>query len=133
MTAEIADLETREEMLHIAGKASGTDGGVPQVHRSQPGRASASTTSRRDARLSASGELDLKLVMPLRQLDKTRVEGRYRFSGNSLKADPGLPPLTEVNGELRFTADRLEATKVRAVSVRRAADGGCRRRAAMAW
>jgi len=114
VTAEIPDLESMEEMLHIAGKVSGPTAEFLKFIEASP---VGERIDHYTAPITAvgKGELDLKLVMPLRQLDKTRVEGRYRFSGNSLKADPGLPPLTEVNGELRFTADGLEANKVRAV------------------
>ncbi|RLJ67734.1 YhdP family protein [Sulfurisoma sediminicola] len=114
VTAEIPDLESTAEVLNIAGKVSGPTAEFLKFIEASP---LGERIDHYTAPLVAvgKGELDLKLGMPLRQLDRTQVEGRYRFSGNRLMADPSLPPLTEVNGELRFTADRLEANKVRAI------------------
>jgi len=113
VTAEIPDLESTAEILNIAGKVSGPTAEFLKFIEASP---VGERIDHYTASLAAvgKGELDLKLGMPLRQLDKTQVEGRYRFSGNRLVADPGLPPLTELNGELRFTANGIEANKVRA-------------------
>ncbi|MBU0752570.1 MAG: TIGR02099 family protein [Gammaproteobacteria bacterium] len=113
VSAEIPDLETYEEQLNIAGKVSGATAEFLKFIEASP------VGSRIDhftAPMAAAGngDLDLKLAMPLRHLDKTQVDGRFRFANNRLTVDADLPPLTDVNGELRFTADRLEAQKVRA-------------------
>ncbi len=113
VTAEIPDLETLEEMLHIAGKVSGPTAEFLKFIEASP---VGERIDHYTAPLSAAGngDLDLKLVMPLRRLEKTQVDGRYRFANNRLMAGVSLPPLTEVNGELRFTADGLEANRLRA-------------------
>jgi uncharacterized protein (TIGR02099 family) len=114
VTAEIPDLETSEELLHVAGKAAGPTAEFLRFIEASPvGERIEHFTAPMSA--AGSGELDLKLALPLRHLDKTLVEGRYRFGANRVTVDPDLPPLTEVNGELRFTADKLEAQRVRAV------------------
>jgi uncharacterized protein (TIGR02099 family) len=56
---------------------------------------------------SGSGRLRLKLVLPLQQLDASRVEGEYRFTGNTVHLDPGLPPLERASGTLSFTERSL--------------------------
>ncbi len=56
-----------------------------------------------DMSASGSGRLRLKLVLPLAQLAASRVEGEYRFIGNTVHFDPLLPPLERANGTLSFT------------------------------
>ena len=62
---------------------------------------------------SGNGQLELKLAIPLRRLAKTQIDGAYQFVNNQLMADPGMPPLTELNGRLQFSGDSLKAEKVR--------------------
>jgi uncharacterized protein (TIGR02099 family) len=50
-----------------------------------------------------AGKLDLKLVLPLTELDKSRVAGTYHMTNNRLVIDSTLPPLEQVNGRLEFT------------------------------
>jgi uncharacterized protein (TIGR02099 family) len=52
---------------------------------------------------SGSGRLRLRLVLPLAQLAASRVEGEYRFIGNTVHFDPLLPPLERASGTLSFT------------------------------
>lgn len=67
-----------------------------------------------DMTANGDGELNLRLDMPLRHVVDTQVDGRYRFQGNGLVYDPDLPPLADINGELHFTGDRLDAQRIRA-------------------
>lgn len=50
-----------------------------------------------------AGKLDLKLELPLGNLDKTRVAGTYQMTSNRLVIEPSLPPLEQVTGKLEFT------------------------------
>jgi len=130
VTAEIADLQLPEELLTIDGRAAGATAEFLKFIEASPVGASIEHFTE-DMSASGSGELQLKLALPLRHLDDTKVDGRFRFANNRLVPEPGMPPLTEVNGELRFTADRLEAQKIRAalfgqpltVDIATAADG----------
>lgn len=111
--AEIADLEAREELMVLNGRAAGATADFLRFIEASPvGRRIDHFTA--DMTAAGNGELQLKLEMPLRRIETTKVEGRYRFAGNRLVPDPDMPPLTEVNGELHFTADRLQAQKIRA-------------------
>ena len=56
-----------------------------------------------DISASGIGRLRLKLVLPLQQLDAARVEGEYRFAGNSVQFLPGLPPLERASGTISFS------------------------------
>ncbi|MDP2792790.1 MAG: YhdP family protein [Sulfurisoma sp.] len=113
VSAEIPDLETHEEQLNISGKVAGpTTEFLKFIEASPVGERIDHFTAPMVA--VGNGDLDLKLALPLRHLDQTRVDGRYRFANNRVTVDADLPPLTDVNGELRFTADRLEARMVRA-------------------
>lgn len=113
VSAEIPDLDTHDEILLVSGKAQGpTAEFLKFVEVSPVGERIDHFTAPMQA--EGRGDLELKLAMPLQQRDKTQLDGRYRFAGNRLTVDADLPPLTEVNGELRFTADRLEAQKIRA-------------------
>ncbi len=53
------------------------------------------------------GVLALSLAMPLRDIDSTRVDGEYRFTGNRIGVMEGLPALTDASGRVRFTRDEL--------------------------
>ena len=113
VSAEIPDLETYEEVLNVTGKANGpTAEFLKFIEASPVGIRIDHFTAPMVA--AGNGDLDIKMSLPLRHLDKTQVEGRYRFANNRVTVDAGLPPLTDATGELRFTSDRLEAQKVRA-------------------
>lgn len=113
VTAVIADLEAPEELLTVEGRAAGATADFLRFIEASPvGERIDHFTA--DMTAAGDGELQLRLDLPLRRLDDTVVAGRYRFVRNRLLPEPGMPPLTDVNGELRFTADRLDAQKIRA-------------------
>ncbi len=106
--AEIADLENPEELLTVEGKAVGpTAEFLKYIEVSPLGDSIDHFTE--DMTASGSGELNLKLLLPLRQLDKTQLTGGYRFDGNRVVPLPGMPPLEDVHGRIEFTASDLSA------------------------
>lgn len=112
--AEIPDLGVAEPQMTITGGARGpTSDFLRFIEASPVGERLDHVTAGMQA--TGSGELRLRLDMPLARITETRVDGRYRVAGNGLVYDPGLPPLTDINGELQFAGDRLDARKVRAV------------------
>ncbi len=128
--AEIADLEQVEELLSVSGKVSGPTADFLRFIESSPvGERIDHFTDEMQA--EGSGELDLKLALPLRKMSGSKIDGSYRFDGNRLVVDSDLPPLTEVRGTLRFTGDHLEARGIRgnllamplSVDIRTAGDG----------
>ena len=111
--AEIADLEAPEETLTITGRAKGeTQRFLDFIEASPVGTRIDHFTETMVA--TGDGELDLKLVMPLRHVVDTQVQGRYRFVDNRLEVLKDLPPFTTAQGELSFTADRMQAKNLRA-------------------
>jgi uncharacterized protein (TIGR02099 family) len=111
--AEIVDLGNPEEILIVTGRAKGeTQRFLDFIESSPVGRRIEHFTETISA--TGSGDLDLKLVLPLRQIDTTQVQGRYRFAANNLRVLPELPPLTDAQGEFSFTSDRLQAKGLKA-------------------
>jgi len=111
--AEIADLEAAEELLTVTGRARGeTQRFLDFIEASPVGARIDHFTETMVA--TGNGELDLKLELPLRRIDTSRVQGRYRFTDNRIEVLRGLPPFTAAQGELSFTADRLQAKNLRA-------------------
>ena len=110
--AEIVDLETPEELLTVTGKAAGpTSDFLRYIEASPVGERIDHFTENMKA--VGNGELDIKLDLPLRLMDDAKVAGKYRFDGNRLTVDTGLPPLADVHGQLQFSADHLEARDIR--------------------
>jgi uncharacterized protein (TIGR02099 family) len=111
--AEIADLEAPEELLTVSGTATGpTPDFLRFIEASPVGERIDHFTA--DMKATGNGTLALKLALPLRHLVDSKVEGDYRFEGNRLTVDADLPPLADVRGQLRFSADHLEAQGIRA-------------------
>ena len=110
--AEIADLEVTDELLTVSGKAAGpTSDFLRYIEGSPVGDRIDHFTE--EMKAEGSGELDLKMTLPLRKLDNSRIAGNYRFDGNRLTVDPDLPPLGDVRGTLQFTSDSMEAKGLR--------------------
>lgn len=62
-----------------------------------------------------AGKLNLRLEMPLRTLDRTRVAGSYQMTGNRLLVDASVPPLEQVTGRLEFTETGVSVPAANAV------------------
>ena len=129
--AEIADIEQTEELLTVTGNAAGeTKDFLRFIESSTLGDRIDHFT--RDMQAEGTGTLDLKLSLPLHKMDKSKVDGVYRFEANRLTIGGDSPPITDIRGNLRFTADQIEARNIRgvmlgaplSVDVRTASDGG---------
>ena len=113
VSAELPDLELPEEILKVSGKAKGeTQKFLDFIEASPVGAAIDHFTETMSA--TGKGELDLTLVLPLRHIADTQVQGRYRFAENELQVLPDLPVFSEARGEFNFTSDRLQAKNLRA-------------------
>ncbi len=107
VVADVPDLDARpSEIMTITGRARGPTAEFLRFIAASP-------VSRRiggftdGIRAEGSGELDLKLVMPLRHVADTEVEGGFRFAGNRIELLDGLPALERAGGAVRFTGDTL--------------------------
>lgn len=111
--AEIHDLDAAEETLVVSGQARGeTRRFLDFIEASPVGERIDHFTQPMTA--EGRGELALKLIMPLRRIAETDVQGRYRFAGNRIRVLEELPPLTAAQGEFSFSAARLQAKGLRA-------------------
>ena len=114
VTAEIADLDHADVLLAINGRAAGATADFLRFIEASPvGERIDHFTE--DMTAAGNGELRLRLDLPLKHIVDSAIDGHYRFANNQLVPDPDVPPLTEVNGELHFSGERLDARKVRAV------------------
>ena len=138
VVADVPDLDARpSEIMTITGRALGPTAEFLRF-------VAASPVSRRiggftdGIRAEGSGELELKLVMPLRSTIDTTVEGAFRFAGNRVELLDGLPALERAGGVVRFTGDTLAIPEASAqflgqaakVSAKTGADGVVRFEAA---
>lgn len=112
--AEIADLGVPDVQMVITGNARGPTADFLRFIDDSPVSGYIDNVTE-GMKAGGSGELRLRLDMPLQQIDNTKVDGRYRFMGNDLVYDSDLPPASDINGELRFTDKGLEAKKIRGV------------------
>lgn len=104
---EIPDLEVHEEMLHIKGQASGpTQEFLDFIEKSPVGDAIEHFTD--NMRAGGEGKLDLSLVIPLRDVEKTTVLGDFRLHNNQVSIDAMLPPLTQASAHIQFTDHDLK-------------------------
>lgn len=111
--AEIKDLLLPNELLEIRGTASGpTADFLKFIEASPVGERIDHFTAAMQG--EGKGELEMAMTLPLRKLENTRITGNYRFDGNRLIVDSDLPPLTDVRGQLGFTADSLDSKGLRA-------------------
>ncbi len=134
VVADVPDLDARpSEIMTITGRARGpTAEFLRFVAESPVSERIGGFTD--DIRAEGRGELDLKLVMPLRNVRETEVEGEFRFAGNRVELLDGLPALERAAGKVRFTGDSLAIPEARAqflghpatVSAQTAADGAVR-------
>jgi uncharacterized protein (TIGR02099 family) len=106
--AEITDLEAPEELLVVTGRARGeTQRFLDFIEASPVGAWIDHFT--RPMQAEGGGELALRLDLPLRRIAASRVKGSYRFAANRIRVLPELPPVSEAEGEVGFTENRLQA------------------------
>jgi len=108
--AAIAELDA--PVLKVAGLARGkTDDMIRFVNRSPIATRLSQFSEDMDARGEA--QLDLALVLPLEDLDRTQVLGTVRLVDNEIRLSSDLPPLLEVRGDFGFTESALFLSSLR--------------------
>ena len=108
VSAAIPDFESADEMLLVRGAAAGPTASFLDFIGQSPVAASIDRFTD-GMKAKGDGHLDLELDLPLRDLSKARIAGRYRFQNNELEVFDGLPPLTQVNGLLTFSDAAVNA------------------------
>lgn len=107
VTADIPDLDDANgQVLTVRGRAGGaTKDFLRFVSQSPVRKRVDGFTDGMSA--EGGGELDLAFVMPLDDVDRTEVDGSYRFTRNRIRVVDWLPPLDQAEGRVRFSADRF--------------------------
>lgn len=97
-----------EEILTIEGRARGATSAFLDYIRVSP--AYDYTDRFTDSlRAQGNGELALRLTLPLRKIEDSKVAGVYRAVDNRLDPGKGLPVLEHLSGDLAFTLREIRA------------------------
>lgn len=112
---EIPDLmDLGKQVLTVDGLASGATSDFLHYLNASPLTEIAGSFTR-DLRAQGNGNLDLHIQIPLHDPLTTRVQGQYKFSGNTLRLIPALPEFSEAGGVLGFTEKGLSLPSAEAV------------------
>jgi len=111
VTATMADFESADGLLRVRGGVTGPTGEFLNFIERSPLAADIDRFTE-GMKARGNGRLDLELDLPLHNIDATRVRGRYRFQNNELELLAGLPPLTQVGGQLDFTETTINAPEI---------------------
>lgn len=110
--AVIPVLDADEPILEINGVAEGpVDEGIRFVNNSPVKSVTDGLTQ--DMRATGTGKLELKLRIPLENVDASKIEGVYQIINASMRA-PSIPDLTQINGRLNFTESGINAQNISA-------------------
>ena len=100
--AEIPDLVHHYEWLHITGEAEGPSGEFVSFIEKSPVLDMIDRFTD-GMRIQGPGKLAVKLDIPLREREKSKVAGTFQFNNNRIVAMPDLPALEQASGRLEFT------------------------------
>lgn len=112
--AEIADLDAKDVTMAVTGTAKGPTADFLRFIDSSPVGGYIDRVTE-GMKAGGNGELRLRLDLPFNHIDDTRVDGNFRLTDNDLVYYEGLPPASNINGELHFTGSGIEARKIRGV------------------
>ncbi len=106
--AEISDLTHADELLNVTGEAEGPTGEFFAFIEKSPvlGMIDHFTEG---WQAQGSGRLALKLEIPLRATEKSKVTGTYQFANNTVVSDPDLPAVEQAGGRVEFTESSVRA------------------------
>lgn len=112
--AEIPDVVTHYEVLQVAGEAEGPSKAFLSFIEQSPVLDMIDRFTE-GMRVEGPGKLALKLEIPLREREKSKVAGNYEFTGNRLIASLDLPPVEQASGRLEFTESTVRVPGATAV------------------
>ncbi|MCB1917304.1 MAG: TIGR02099 family protein [Rhodocyclaceae bacterium] len=100
-SVRIPDLGNGDQQLLVEGQARGPTMAFLDYLEASPvaGWIGHATD---DFEASGSGALSLSLALPLHRLDRSRVSGEYRLTGNEVRLFPSLPALVDASGRVGF-------------------------------
>ncbi|MCZ7654220.1 MAG: DUF3971 domain-containing protein [Rhodocyclaceae bacterium] len=86
VSAEIPDLEADEEILTVAGGAAGPTADFLRFVATSPVSEKIDRFTE-GMQAEGQGKLALKLTLPLRRLEQSKIDGDYQFLRNALVVD----------------------------------------------
>jgi uncharacterized protein (TIGR02099 family) len=100
-TASIRDLGADHPVCELRGEADGPTSEFLRIVGASPVmRMIGGFTDEMQA--SGNGTLSLTLALPLKDIDQSKVSGRYAFLSNTIQPGHGAPSLEQLNGVLVF-------------------------------
>jgi len=108
--AAIADLDA--PVLRISGLARGKTSDMIRFVNQSPIATRINEFSE-DLEARGDAQLDLSLVLPLEDLDRTQVLGTVKLEDNEMRLSEDLPPLSAVRGDFGFTESALFLSSLR--------------------
>jgi uncharacterized protein (TIGR02099 family) len=110
--ARIADLGSQSN-IEVSGEIRGPVNQGLQLVQSSP-LAGMTREVLSQASASGSAELQLRLNLPLRDLDSSTVQGSLLLAGNDLELGPDLPLLGQTRGTVQFTQSSVQVLDAQA-------------------
>ena len=102
--ATIAELDT--PVLRISGSAKGEANDMIRFVNASPIAAKINQFSQ-EMQAQGQASLDLSLILPLENLDRSQVRGTVQLQGNQLQFAPQFPAMSQVRGAFGFTENAL--------------------------
>ncbi len=112
--AMIPDLVKTGEVLHVSGEAEGATADFLGFIEKSPVHGMINHFTE-GMSAQGRGRLGLKLTLPLRAINRSKIGGTFQFINNRLHPGSGMPPLEQVYGRLEFTESSVQVPKATAV------------------
>jgi uncharacterized protein (TIGR02099 family) len=109
--ATIAELDA--PVLRITGAAKGQANDMIRFVNASPIAAKINQFSQ-DMQAQGPASLELALVLPLEDLDRSQVRGTVQLQGNELRFAPQFPSMSNVRGAFGFTENALSVSGAQA-------------------
>ena len=131
--AVVPDLMHHDEIVEVEGEAQGPSADFLKFIETSPVEGYIDHFTE-GMRVGGQGSLKLKLHIPLRRINDTKVAGAYQFTNAQIVPGPDLPLLDRVNGRIDFTESEVKAQNISAqilggpatLNAASAKDGGVR-------
>lgn len=108
----IPDLTREDMLLTVDGKAAGPLQNFVRFTNSSP-VAEWIGHFTEETRASGNAKLDLKLELPLHDIEQAKVNGLLHFSSNTVTLQNALPPLTGTSGQLAFNENGFSLGRIK--------------------
>jgi uncharacterized protein (TIGR02099 family) len=109
--AVIPDLFNGNEHLRVEGEAEDQTAAFLRFIETTPVRDMIEGFTS-GMRASGNGRLQLRLDLPLRRPEESKLAGSFEFLGNQIRLDDRLPPFSQVKGRLEFSEAGVNARSI---------------------